>query len=110
MSAVSVKTNGHARDLLSLDQLPADARRDFDYVDPEDGGYRFVQYRGSWYDVNDTQVIGTDNRVGWGYAVSDESPLARWDSILTDSAFSAVVFRYVPDTQYEQVVVGLALS
>lgn len=90
-----IKTNNHPRDLVSLWELPENIRReDFDHISEDDGAYRFVQYRGSWYDVNDTQVIGHDHRMGWGFPVDSDSPLAAWDHIATDSAFSAVVFRY----------------
>jgi len=107
---MKVTTNNHPRDLVSLWELPDNVRSEFDYVSEDDGAYRFVKYRGKWYDVNDTQVIGHDARMGWGYAVDTDSPLVKWDSILTDSFFSAIVFRYVPDSDYEQIIVGTVLA
>ena len=72
ISTVTVKTNGHSRDLKSYADLPLDERDNFDYIlnnvptkqcnDPEnfpDECYstRFFEYRGSWYDVQEFSAI-----------------------------------------------------
>jgi hypothetical protein len=94
---MTVKTNNQPRELLAWFELaPADSK-DFDYVDGEDRySPRFVRYRGSWYDVNDSQYAG-----GLGFPES----LKAWDGIVTESFSSGVLFKYT-DPQCESVVVG----
>lgn len=99
---ITIKTNNHARELLCWYELPAGIGPEwFDYVTGEDQySARFVNYRGSWYDVNDT-----DNGFGSGMP----AVFAGWDSYVSDSFFSGVVFRFPcidGRTDYESVVVG----
>ena len=80
--------------------LPPRAAEDFDYVDNDDYSNRFVCYRGTWYDVSDSQAIRPINArrelpVGWSYPVHPGEPLARFDCIITESYFSGVAFKYV---------------
>lgn len=88
-------------------ELPESVRAEFDYVDPDDQSSRFVQYRGAWYDAHDTQRIEPDNSrahpMGWAVRVHPGEPLAQFDSIISDSYFSGVVFRFIGD---DQVIVG----
>ena len=102
-------TNNQPRPLLSFSELPANARSDFDYI--EDDDYctpRFVKYRNVWYDANDTQRIEPDNGrshpVGWAMRVHPGEPLAQFDSIVTDSYFSGVAFRFAD--HFESVVIA----
>jgi hypothetical protein len=103
---MKIITNNHPRPLACLAELPAKVQTDFDYV-VKDGDYtaRFVQYKGCWYDVYDTQAIRTVPGVpmGWAMVVAEDSPLADWDSIVSETFFSGVLFRLVGD---DQVVVG----
>lgn len=105
-------TNHTPRALQCLADLPKKARADFDYLS-EDEHYsaRFVQYRGHWYDAFDTQRIEPDNgrqhRMGWAMRVHPGEPLAWFDSIISDSYFSGVVFRFVDD---DSVIVGTYIS
>ena len=95
--APTIKTNGHARDLLSFWELSDVTRAEFDYLadDPE-AHYspRFFEYRGSWYDAND------------GFTRVTDSALSGWDGAQGESYFSAVLIRYTDD--YQAVVIGYA--
>ena len=88
--AITIKTNGHARELKSYAELPAGvAAREFDYVgeltEADDAAYdsRFFEYRGSWYDTQEFQRVP-----------SDASSFEGWDGVQTESYFSAVLIRY----------------
>lgn len=99
MEKVTIKTNGHRRDLVMFDQLPAAAQKDFEHVTDEDRfSLRFVEYRGSWYDTSDCD--GLASNVG----------LHGWDRYASDSFFSGVVFRHPLEwdgtVDYDSVVVG----
>jgi hypothetical protein len=89
-----ITTNNRPRPLACLADLPAKVQADFDYVENYDLSYRFVQYKGHWYDVYDSQSItrelGFDQFKGW-------------DGIQSDSYFSGIVFRLVGD---DEVIVG----
>lgn len=87
------KTNGHARDLLTIEELPQGIVEEwFEYVEPDDDQWsaRFFEYRGSWYDTSDG-FIPTPN-LPTGVAI--------WQP---ESCFSAVGIRYVED--YSRVIV-----
>lgn len=94
----TIKTNNIPRELVSWFDMPADEAQEwFSYVD-EDERYspRFVQYRGSWYDVNDfesTRSLGTPH------------PFKVWDGYQSESFFSGILVRYV-DSQCESVIVA----
>lgn len=101
---MKITTNNRPRQLLPLTDLPKKAQEDFDYLnDPHE--YRLVQYKGHWYDVYDTQLIRTrpDHPVGHALVVAEASPLADWDSIVSESFFSGILFRLVGD---DEVIVG----
>jgi hypothetical protein len=97
---MNIITNNKPRPLACLLDLPAKVRAEFDYVENYDLSYRFVQYLGHWYDVYDTQVL-EQSRLPPG-------PLFKlaaggWDSIVSETFFSGVLFRLVGD---DQVIVG----
>ena len=76
MTTLTIITNGRKRPLYALVQLPIRALADFDYVQQFSAhSPRFVQYRGSWYDVYDSQSVtrelGFDQFKGWHGIVSD---------------------------------------
>lgn len=89
---VKIKTNNAPRPLVPLCDLPKNVQADFDYVNEDDYECRFVQYKGTWYDVFDTQVVGTAR--GGSAVVGFEG----WDSFLSDSFFSGVLFRMVGES------------
>lgn len=101
-------TNNHPRDLVSWQDIPTDAQHDHEYLSEDDRySYRFANYRGSWYDIAEFTWTGPNEAWGTGYP---ELASLGWDGYATDSFFSAVLVRYVPESDNEQVVMGLALS
>jgi hypothetical protein len=90
-----ITTNNRPRPLACLADLPAKVQADFDYVKEGAEYYpSFVQYKGEWYDVYDSQSItrelGFDQFKGW-------------HGIQSDSFFSGILFRLVGD---DEVIVG----
>ena len=89
---MNIITNNHQRQMACLAELPDNVRADFDYVEDEFDA-RFVQYKGAWYDVYDSQACG----VGF-------DQFKGWDGIVSETFFSGVLFRFVADE--DQVIVG----
>jgi hypothetical protein len=105
---MKIITNGHPRDLMSYNDIPANAQEWFDYLsEDEHSEARLVQYRGSWYDVSEFTWTGPNS---FWVTSNPELEAGGWDSYHIDTFFSAILVRYVPDSDYEQVVMGLALS
>lgn len=103
---MQIITNNRPRPMVCAADLPAKVQDDFDYVKWEEGYEpRFVQYKGVWYDVYDTQTIRTASGapMGWGMVVEKDSPLASWHGIVSDSFFSGVLFKLCDD---DTVIVG----
>jgi hypothetical protein len=100
MSELTIITNRKPRQLLPLTDLPEKAQADFDYLTDDDRhSYRFVQYKGVWYDVFDTQCIGRWDtpRLDGNMRVNADHPFAKWDSLHGNSFFSGVLFKFVGD-------------
>lgn len=104
-------TNGHAYELQRLCDLPKKVARDFDYVERNGDEYefRFVRYRGAWYDVQDCQLIearGERTRLpmGWSFPAHPGEPLAQFDCVITDTYFSGVAFRLIDDNGIDCVI------
>lgn len=95
---MQIITNNKPRPLLALWELPQEAQKNFDYVLPDDGSYRFVKYKGEWTDCFDMQSVSRE--LGF-------SQFKGWDGIASDSYFSGVLVRFVDD---DQVVVGRYFS
>lgn len=104
MSDITIKTNGHARELKPFYALPANVQAEFDYMgapdESNDEHYssRFFEYRGSWYDSNE-------------FERATGEAFAAWDAWQTESYFSAVLIRYPLEwdgttVDYDSVVVG----
>ena len=107
---ITVITNNVPRPMYSYYELPDEVQAEFDYVrgDSDISAQqvpRFVQYKNEWLDVADVQHIRTGDGmlVGWSMQVPPDSPLAKWDGIVSDSYFSGTLFRLVDE---EYVVVG----
>ena len=106
MSDITIRTNGHVRELRAYHELPDAARAEwFDHYmgtldETADEHYmpRFFRYRGAWYDVND----------GFDHVTS--ATFAGWDGAQSDSVFSGTVIRYANDgagrVDYGAVIVG----
>lgn len=96
---MQIITNNKPRPLVALADLPEKAQADFDYTKEEALWIpRFVQYKGCWYDVYDSQNItrelGFDQFKGW-------------HAIVSETFFSGVLFRLVGN---DDVVVGRYFS
>lgn len=108
---MNIITNWAPRNMVALCELDDKQRAWFDYVE-EDDAYtpRFVQYKGEWVDVFDTQRIEADNGrspMGWAVKVHPGSPLCLFDSVTSDTYFSGLLFRLVDD---DKVVVARYMS
>lgn len=121
--STTVKTNNIPRDVINAWELTPDERAEFDYlnwnaIDDGTDSASFVRYRGELYYLGDfVRIIprsGQLGPIGWCHPVEDDSPLAAWDGIRTDSYFSGIVIRWYRDefghVDCERVVVGLVLS
>jgi hypothetical protein len=94
---VRIITNNVPRDVLRWHDLTDDERTTLGYGTDTDWveDRSFVRYKGDVVDLTDNDGL-----------VGNELARKGWDSYASDSFFSGLVFRYVPDTDYEQVVVG----
>lgn len=102
---MEIKTDHKYRPLKALCELPKKVAKDFEYVDG-DQSQRFVKYQGKGYDTHDTQRITTGPYLtGLDMPVSKDHILADWDAILSDTFFSAMVFKFSED--WESVMVGV---
>jgi hypothetical protein len=101
---MNIITNRRSYDLHALHELPAKVQQDFDYV-REAGDYspRFVKYRGTWYDIQDSQIIRVSGKhdlpMGWAWYVEPDHPLAEWHGIVSETFFSGVLFKLLPDNR-----------
>lgn len=96
--SIRVITNHRPRDIVRWWTLSADDLSALGYgTDDEQwlSEREFVRFKGEVIDISDRNGI-------------TEGEFARkgWDSYASDSFFSGLVFRYVPDTDYEQVIIG----
>lgn len=104
---MNIITNNRPRSLHAVADLPERAQATFDYVMGDDRyTARLVQYKGYWYDVYDTQAIHTFPKHPKGHAmvVAEDSPLAGWQMIISETFFSGVLFRWGTDD--DTVIVG----
>lgn len=81
--SLTIITNNHERDVLYGHELTDAERAEFDYIDweAEKRGEilsEFVRYKGELYDLHDME----------------RSNVPGWDSMVTDTFFSAVLFRW----------------
>jgi hypothetical protein len=98
-SEMKIITNNRPRPMACFADLPAKVQADFDYVMLADHySPRFVQYKGEWYDVYDSQSITRE--LGF-------SQFAGWHGIQSDSFFSGVLFKLCDD---DTVIVGRYFS
>ena len=89
---MKITSNFQPRNLLPLVDLPKDVQDYFGYIKDDDiYSYRFVQYKGQFYDVFES--------------ITGNIP-EPWDSIELTSAFSGVLFKLIPEN--DQVICGLA--
>jgi hypothetical protein len=97
---MKITTNNVPRELICVHDLTDEEYEDFaDYVDK--GGefhqsVRFFRYKGNVYDTEDCEPIFRDTI----------QEFKEWDGIFTWTFYSGVVFKYVPGTDLEEVIVG----
>lgn len=89
-----IRTNHQARPVLSWHDLSKRERAEFAHYRGEDDGASYARYRGAVYDLSDFPMAPPS--------------LAPWEGALPDSAFSAVLARFVDGG--ESVILGVALS
>jgi hypothetical protein len=92
---LTITTNRIPRDMVAFFQLPAKEMQYFDYI-KEDDQYqpRLVEYKGCWYDVYDTMNVG------------HIEAFQGWDSYISDTFFSGVLFLLMRDGDDERVICG----
>ena len=95
----SITTNNVPRDITEGWELPTNARSEFDYIDWEKAevegfGGVFVKYRNEWFHLNEFERVPEWlNKLGW-------------DGWQPQSAFSAILVKYVRDGNESSVVLG----
>ena len=94
---MKIATNNISRPMMSFCDLPLSIQSDFDYIENEDKyTSRFVQYKGHFYDVLDSQLIfctDSTSPIGFAMVVQSDNPLAKYDAIVSESYFSGVLFK-----------------
>jgi hypothetical protein len=104
-----VITNNASRLIVDAYELTPAERKDHDYLDWDaiergDDSASFVRYRGHTYLLND---FSADWGISRGTGLPSE--LSGWDGYLSDSFFSGIVIRYVPD-DHDRVIMGTFLA
>lgn len=94
---MNIITNRIPRPLLCLSDLPAKARKDFDYIECAHQP-RLVRYKGEWYDVWDSMRCP-----GAEAPQASHHAFVGWDGYISDSFFSGVLFRFADE---DRVIVG----
>jgi len=97
---MQVKTNNQPRDIVYGFELSDTILSEFDYLnDDERANAEFVKYKGQWYHLGDLETP---------HGMPKDSPLKQWDGFVSDTFFSAVVFKFTDD--FERVICGHAFS
>ena len=102
---MNVITNGHARDVVEAYELPIELRdKEFDYLNWEaiekgEDNASFIRYKDEWYDLQDFQTTRS-------ITFHPTHPFRKWDGYISDTFFSGILIKWVPETNWEQVVVG----
>jgi hypothetical protein len=110
---MQIKTNNQPRPALYWYDLTDKERAELDYLDTETArdDFRGFRYKGAVYDLGEFSVIRTSTQQArslsmYAHTAEDDSPLAEWHAIQTDSYFSGVVVKISRDG--DDVTVGLA--
>ena len=100
--SITIRTNHHTYDLKCWHDLPSKvAGQDFGYL-PDEERYclRFVRYKGEWYDIGDMMRLeGLFSKEMRG-----------WDQYQSNTYFSGILIKYVPGSDWEQVICGTYFS
>ena len=97
MSELKIKTDHKPRPLEPLCGVPVKFRQDFDYLEEENQyDFRFVKYKGVWYDAYDPQRIRVSTKNNFcDMVVNPDHPFAAYHAVISDSFFSGVLFKFV---------------
>ena len=96
---VIIITNNVPRPIIQAYELTEDEREEFDYLDwkaiekGEDSA-SFVRYKGEVYDLNEFQFM------------PNVLTFHGWDGVLSDSFFSGILVKHMPEANFEEVVMG----
>ena len=98
---MKIITNHQPRNTLYYYELSPKERKEFDYLDTPEKQEQtvFFRYKKNTYDIN--QFMRTPQNV---------KHFIDWDGYHGDSFYSGIVMKWVKNTDYEQVIVGLYLS
>ena len=101
MGELKIRTDHKPRPLRPLYDLPSKFWKDFDYLDESDeGSFRFVQYKGVWYDTYDSQRVRVSRKDNFcDMVVNPDHPFASYHAVISDSFFSGVLFKFVGDDE-----------
>lgn len=96
---VTIITNNQPRDLLTIEDLTDAERAEFEYLNWEEisGELRFFRYRGNVYDGFDMTPVDPHSSAG---------EMTNWGHYLSEGFFAGIVVRHLPDTDWQQIVVG----
>jgi hypothetical protein len=95
---VTIISNYHRVPIIDAWELSEEERKEFDYVDwnliarGEDSA-SFVRYKGELYDLGDFMRV-PEGMFHW------------WDGYISDSFFSGILIKHVPEDNFETVIVG----
>ena len=97
---MEIITNNVPRHITYGYELPASARKDFDWMSDEDFDCaEFVRYKRHWYALSEFMRIEPTTATNVQFAGWNE-----WDGYSSDSFFSGVLVRFCQDC--EAVIVG----
>lgn len=83
-----ISTNGRRRPLYTVAELPLKLQADFSYISVTDNSRRIVLYKGTLYDVYDSQNINRE--LGF-------DQFKGWHGIVSETFFSGVLFKLCDD-------------
>lgn len=98
---MTIITNNVPRQTIDAWELSEKERKEFDYIDWEkiekgEDSATFVRYKGELYDLGDFMSV---NDVHTG-VFND------WHGYISDTFFSGILLKWVPDSDWEQVIMG----
>ena len=99
---MQIKTNNIPRRIIYPWELSTKERKQFDYINWEafdsetlEVDNLFVRYKGRLYDLTELSAVTEGMQNAGGFS--------GWDAFVSESFFSGVVFRYLPDLEYAVV-------
>ena len=97
---MEIKTDNKPRPIVFGFELSENILSEFDYMEGEElDNAEFVKYKGNYYHLGDIEAITN---------LPDDSPLNGWHGMVSETFFSAVLFKFTDD--FEHVICGHAFS